>query len=123
MSTPSCQKHDNSSGNAQQSAPGEKATPDSHTISRTRTMTDTSAISRDVHAYILQEFLPGEDPDNLTESTALMTGGILSSIATLKLVVFLNEKYDIQVEAHEIEDNLNTIADIANYVHSKLPKA
>jgi acyl carrier protein len=88
------------------------------------TMTDTSAISRDVHAYILQEFLPGENPDNLTESTALIAGGILDSIATLKLVGFLEDKYGIQVEAHEADlDHFNTIADIANYVHSKLSKA
>ena len=87
-------------------------------------MTDTSAISRDVQAYILQEFLPGENPDNLTESTALMTSGILDSIASLKLVDFLEEKYDIQVEAHDLNlNNFNTIADIASYVHSKLPKA
>ena len=86
-------------------------------------MTDTSAISRDVQAYILQEFLPGENPDNLTESTALMTGGILDSIATLKFVSFLEEKYGIPVEAHDLNvNNFNTIADIANYVHSKLPK-
>jgi acyl carrier protein len=86
-------------------------------------MTDTSAISRDVQAYILQEFLPGENPDNLTESTPLMTGGILDSIGSLKLVRFLEEKYGLQVEAHEIAVNLNTIADIASLVHSKLPKA
>jgi acyl carrier protein len=86
-------------------------------------MTDTSAISRDVHAYILQEFLPGENPDNLTESTALMRG-IVDSIATLKLVDFLEGKYGIKVEAHELNvNNFNTIADIASYVHSKSPKA
>ncbi len=87
-------------------------------------MTDVTAISVDVHAYILQEFLPGENPDNLTESTALITGGVLDSIATLKLVSFLEEKYGIQVEPHEADvDHFNTIADIASYVHSKLPKA
>jgi len=87
-------------------------------------MTDTSAISRDVQAYILQEFLPGEKPDNLTESTALMTGGILDSMGLLKLVGFLEEKYGIQVEPYEADaGHFNTIADIASYVHSKLPKA
>ncbi len=86
-------------------------------------MIDASSISRDVHAYILQEFLPGESPDNLTESTALISGGILDSIATLKFVAFLEEKYGIQVEAHEADvDHFNTIADIASYVQSKLPK-
>jgi acyl carrier protein len=85
-------------------------------------MTDITAISGDVHAYILQEFLPGENPDNLTESTALMTGGILDSVANLKLVDFVYEKYGIDVQPHEIADNFNTIANIASYVHAKLPK-
>jgi acyl carrier protein len=84
-------------------------------------MPDSSAISRDVHAFILREFLPGEKPENLTDSTSLISGGILDSIATLKLVSFLEEQYGIQVEPHEADvDNLNTIANIARYVQSKL---
>jgi acyl carrier protein len=86
-------------------------------------MTDTTAISGDVKAYILQEFLPGENPDNLTESTPLMTGGILNSIGSLKLLSYLEEKYGILGEPHEIAVNFNTIADIASLVRSKLPKA
>ena len=73
--------------------------------------------------YILKEFLPGENPEDLTDSTALSTGGVLDSIATLKLVRFLEEQFGIQVEAHEADvDHLNTISDIANYVRLKLPK-
>jgi acyl carrier protein len=84
-------------------------------------MPDRSDISRDVHAFILREFLPGEKPENLTDSTSLISGGILDSIATLKLVSFLEEQYGIQVEPHEADvDNLNTIANIARYVQSKL---
>jgi acyl carrier protein len=77
----------------------------------------------EIKAYVLKEFLPGEDPDELSDSTPLITGGILDSIATLKLVRFLEEQYGIQVEAHEADvDNLNTISDIARYVRSKLGK-
>jgi acyl carrier protein len=78
-------------------------------------------IKKTIKEYILSEFLPGETADNLTESTPLVTGGVLDSIATLKLVSFLEERYGIQVEAHEADvDNLNTIADIARFVQSKL---
>jgi acyl carrier protein len=84
-------------------------------------MEDIKSIVKD---YILKEFLPGETPDNLTESTPLVTGGILDSIATLKLVSFLEEKYAIRVEPHEADvDNLNTLNDIERYVKSKLPNA
>src|SRR5690349_16940394 len=58
-------------------------------------------IAKVVHHFILQEFLPGEDPEELTPSTPLITGGILDSISTLKLVVFLEEHFGISIEAFE----------------------
>ncbi len=41
------------------------------------TLPEIETIVRD---YILREFLPGEDPAELTEETPLITGGILDSI-------------------------------------------
>ena len=74
-----------------------------------------------VKAYILKEFLQGEDQENLKETTPLITGGILDSIATLKLVMFLEERFAIAVQAHEVDvENLNTISDITRLVRSKL---
>lgn len=73
-----------------------------------------------IKSYIMDEFLPGENPDELTDSTPLITGGILDSLATLKLVAFLEERFGIQIEPHETAvDHLNTIPDIADLVHSK----
>jgi acyl carrier protein len=46
-------------------------------------------IKEDVKEFILREFLPGESPQELTDSTPLITGGILDSLATIKLVSFL----------------------------------
>lgn len=73
-----------------------------------------------VKEFILAEFLPGEDPDELTESTPLITGGILDSIATMKLVLFIEDRYGVTLEAHETDpEHLDTIADIAHLVRSK----
>ena len=78
-------------------------------------------ISQAVKNYILEEFLPGENPAALTESTPLITGGILDSLATIRLVGFLEDRFNIQLQAHEtMVDYLNTIADIAQLVRSKL---
>ena len=52
-------------------------------------MVQTSDIQATVKQYILKEFLPGENPDELNESTPLITGGILDSISTVQLVAFL----------------------------------
>ncbi len=77
-------------------------------------------IEKVVHSYILSEFLPGEDPDELTERTPLITGGILDSITTLKLVVFLEEHFGITVEAYEAGvEHLDSIHQIAQLVAEK----
>lgn len=74
-----------------------------------------------IKRYILDEFLPGESPAELTYSTPLITGGIIDSLATIKLVAFLEERFQIQIQAHEtMVDYLNTISDIGQLVRSKL---
>jgi acyl carrier protein len=73
-----------------------------------------------VSDYILSRFLPGEDPSELTETTPLITGGVLDSIATLKLVVFLEDRFGVTVEAHEAGvDNLDSVGQIAALVARK----
>jgi acyl carrier protein len=78
------------------------------------------AIREAVHAYILAHFLPGEDPAELTDQTPLITGGILDSIATLKLVVFIEERFGVTVEAFEAGvDNLDSVGKIADLIAAK----
>ncbi len=77
-------------------------------------------IRRAVSDYILAHFLPGEDPAELTESTPLITGGVLDSIATLKLVVFLEDRFGVTVEAHEAGvENLDSVGQIASLIARK----
>jgi acyl carrier protein len=74
-----------------------------------------------IKQYILDEFLPGEDPNALLDTTPLISGGILDSLATLRLVAYLEEQFSIQIQAHETGiEYLNSINDIANLVNSKL---
>ena len=77
-------------------------------------------IRQAVHAYILDQFLPGEDPAELTDQTPLITGGILDSIRTLKLVVFLEDKFGVIVDAHEAGvDNLDSVGQITQMIARK----
>ncbi len=76
-----------------------------------------------VKDYILTEFLPGEDQSLLTETTPLVTSGVLDSIATMKLAAYLEGEFGIELAAHEMSvDYLNTLTDIARLVSSKQPK-
>jgi acyl carrier protein len=83
-------------------------------------MTDQETIKATVKNFILNEFLPGEDPAALTETTALVTTGILDSIAVLKVVTFLENQFGITIEPHEaVVENLNTLSDITRLVMLK----
>jgi len=83
-------------------------------------MTDEESIKNTVKTFILNEFLPGEDPAALTDTTALVTTGILDSIAVLKAVTFLENQFGITIEPHEaVVENLNTLSDITRLVMLK----
>jgi acyl carrier protein len=77
-------------------------------------------IKEDLRQYILAEFLPGEKPANLKDDTPLRSSGILDSVATLKTVTFVEERFGIEVEAHEASvENFDSIESIASFVQSK----
>jgi acyl carrier protein len=84
-------------------------------------MTDVGST---VKQFILDQFLPGESAGELTETTPLITGGILDSLATMKLITFLEDRYGITMEAHEADpEHLDTIALIEQLVRSKSTQA
>ena len=74
-----------------------------------------------VKQFILEHFLPGENPSNLTDDTELKESGILDSLSTLKLVAFLEEHFKIELEANDLDaGNLSSVANIANLIGSKI---
>ncbi len=73
-----------------------------------------------VREYLIREVVRGVKPEELTPETRLISGGLVDSLSTLNLVQFLEERYSIQFEAHEVSvDNLDTTADIARLVAEK----
>ena len=82
---------------------------------------DYETIKKSLKAFILEEFLPGEDPNALEDSTPLITGGVLDSIATIRFATFVEVTYGIDLEAHELSaDFIDTLSDMATLVQSKL---
>jgi acyl carrier protein len=81
----------------------------------------SNRICRTVKEYILSEFLPGEDPETLSNDTPLITGGILDSIKVMKLVVFLEETHGLEFQAHEISaEHIDTLERITRIVQTKI---
>jgi acyl carrier protein len=74
-----------------------------------------------VKHFILDNFLPGEDPSNLTSDTELKESGILDSLSTLKLVTFLEQQFNVEFEAEDLgAGKLSTLSNIEQLVQSKL---
>ena len=77
-------------------------------------------IDRAIRDFVIQRYMPGESPENLTLDTQLRSTGILNSLATLALISFIEDRYGIEVEAHETGiDNFDRLGDIVAFVERK----
>jgi acyl carrier protein len=85
-------------------------------------MSDQGAdqIKEEIRQYVLNEFLPGEKASNLGDDTPLRTSGIVDSVGLLRLIDFVEERYKIQVDAHEAGvENFDRIEDMAAFIQKK----
>ncbi len=75
----------------------------------------------EIRRYILDRFLPGEDPARLTDRTPLLSSGIIDSIGTLELLQHAEQLLGIEFQAHEVDrDRLDTLAGIEGLLREKL---
>ena len=80
----------------------------------------SETIKQSLRTFIIKEFLPGEDPNNLADDAPLISGGILDSIATLKLIMHIEEAFGVMLEAHEADkEHLDTLNQIEQLIRSK----
>lgn len=76
-----------------------------------------SDVRTGVRRFILDKFLIGEPPESLKDSTLLMSSGILSSLATLELVAFLENKYAVTLHPADLtRERLDSIDSIVALV-------
>lgn len=79
-----------------------------------------SPIADAIREFIVRHYLPGESPANLPDDLPLRSTGILDSLATLGVISFLEQTYEIAVDAYEADvDNFDRIGDIAAFVVRK----
>lgn len=80
----------------------------------------SDAAKQKIKDFIMAQFLPGEDPNELTDDTPLISGGILDSIATLQLVMFIEESFRVSFEPHEVDkENLDSLNLMLRLLQSK----
>lgn len=77
-------------------------------------------IRNEVKSFIVDNFMIGRDPSELTDSASLLELGVIDSTGVLELVGFLEDKYGFQVDDTElVPDNLDSIENLERYITSK----
>lgn len=74
-----------------------------------------------VRKFIIDNIFDGVDDGQVKDDTSLIKTRTMDSIVALKLVSYLEEKFGIEFEAHEVDqDNLDTIDTIVAFVQKKM---
>lgn len=73
-----------------------------------------------VKDFVIEKFLNGAGADELDDSTELVSGGIVDSVGVIKLMTFLEESFDIELEPDDMElDVIDSLEAIATLVAEK----
>jgi len=75
---------------------------------------ERAILVKEIKEFILREFLVGADPEELTRATPLLDVGIIDSMAMIKLVVFIEERFNVSLEVDA--EQLATIDSIVEAV-------
>jgi len=74
----------------------------------------------EIRNFIVDNFMMGMNPDELSDSDSLLDKGIIDSTGVLELVGFLEENYQIQIEDEElVPENLDSVNNLANFIQKK----
>jgi acyl carrier protein len=70
-----------------------------------------------VKRFVVDEFAPDIEPDQLDPDYDLLEGGILDSLALLTVVAWIEDRFAVPVDAGEIgEDDLRSVRAICSLV-------
>lgn len=74
----------------------------------------------EVRQFVIDNFLFGEGGDDLSAHDSLLEKGLIDSTGILELVGFVQEKFGVKIEDHEIVPaNLDSIDKIARFIREK----
>jgi acyl carrier protein len=77
-------------------------------------------VKEQLRTYILSEFLPGEAESNLKDDTLIRSTGIVDSMGMLSLIMFVEERFGVEVDAQEAGlENFDKIESIASLIDRK----
>ena len=74
-----------------------------------------------LRSYILNNFLPGEPPETLEDSTLLITSGVITSLSMAELVTFIEDTFDVALDEDDIgSERMDSVELMVTLVSEKL---
>ena len=61
-----------------------------------------SNVREKLRDFILSNFLPGEEPATLEDSTLLVSSGVITSLSLLELVTFIEDRFSVVLEGDDL---------------------
>jgi acyl carrier protein len=85
---------------------------------------DTIAVvdtyAAEIKAFIVSNFLFGQEGNGIADDQSLLEGGIVDSTGLLELVAFMEERYGFSVSDHElVPENLDSLRILSQFVVRK----
>jgi acyl carrier protein len=69
--------------------------------------------------FLVDEFLPDVPAESLAADYDLLAGGVIDSLGLLKVIAWLEDRFDVVVDDIEIEpDNFRTVAAMNAFVQN-----
>lgn len=78
-------------------------------------------IESTVERFIVDELIVGDKGTKLDPEQSLITSGVIDSLALLRLITFIEEKFGVTVEDEDVvPENFETIKIIREYVEARM---
>lgn len=76
-------------------------------------------MKHELRKFIVENYLFGRD-DGFAEDDSFIERGILDSTGVMELIAFVEQRYGIKIEDHELlPENLDSLAKLARFLKSK----
>lgn len=80
----------------------------------------TEPLESEIRAFVVENFLFGQDDEAMTVQSSLVESGIIDSMGVAEIVAHIESRYGVTVGDDElVPDNLDSIARIAAFVARK----
>ena len=81
-------------------------------------------IKQELRQFITDNFLFGKDTVGFADDDSFLAKGIIDSTGVLELIAFLEERYGIKVQDHDlVPTNLDSINNVARFVARRREEA